>query len=384
MNILFYTSTALTGGVNTVTVTLSSHFRERGHRVTRLLWHRVYGDSRDFPDGDCVYLPDRELLSEANLAFYHRILKERDIDIVINQDALYESVNLIDNHPDDEVSVISVLHSNPILNLQWLFHDIAALRNSSFREYVKRAGRILLYPKIRRQAYASRIEQFRLLEKGGSHIVVLSPGYIDTLRNYAPKLTDVTAIGNPNTYPSAAHTSKEKTVLFVGRLDNRSKKIFDLLSIWSAVRRRNASWRLLIVGEGQDEAVLREKAKNMPDIQFEGYRDPRPYYEKAAIVCMTSIFEGFPMVLTEAMQYGCVPVAYGSFPAVYDIITPGVDGEVVTPFNRKEYVRKLLHLMDEPEYRSRLAANARESVKRFDVENIVDRWEALFVKLKQG
>lgn len=219
-----------------------------------------------------------------------------------------------------------------------------------------------------------------MLYKAGSHIVVLSPGFIPSVQRFVPEITNISAIGNPNTYSTVNVVPKEKIVLSVGRLNNLHKNILPLFSIWAQVQSRQSSWKLIIVGEGPDEDMLRQKAEGIPNIEFVGRQDPRPYYEKASILCMTSVSEGWGMVLTEAMQHGCVPMAYGSFAAVFDIITSGVDGEIIKPFNKKEYTRRLLHLINDSEYRNTLAANAKESVRRFDVDKIMDQWEKLLEK----
>ena len=93
---------------------------------------------------------------------------------------------------------------------------------------------------------------------------------------------------------------------------------------------------------------------------------------------MTSIFEGFPMCLTEAMQFGCVPIAFDSFSAVYDIIKSGETGELVKSFNKKKYVEKLIHLIEDETYRKKLSKNAFQYIKRYDIENILPKWINLF------
>lgn len=73
---------------------------------------------------------------------------------------------------------------------------------------------------------------------------------------------------------------------------------------------------------------------------------------------MTSNFEGFPMVLTEAMQFGCVPVAFNSFEAIADIIIPEKTGELVTPFSIKEYKEKLSLLIENVTYRRKTISSS--------------------------
>lgn len=53
-------------------------------------------------------------------------------------------------------------------------------------------------------------------------------------------------------------------------------------------------------------------AKGIPNIRFVGYQDPLSYQLESRILCLTSIYEGWGMVLTEAMQCGAVPIAFNS------------------------------------------------------------------------
>ena len=59
------------------------------------------------------------------------------------------------------------------------------------------------------------------------------------------------------------------------------------------------------------------------------------------IFCMTSNYEGFPMVLLEAMQFGCVPIAFKSFESLDDIIINHNNGYQITPFDIYEYINSL-------------------------------------------
>jgi glycosyltransferase involved in cell wall biosynthesis len=132
------------------------------------------------------------------------------------------------------------------------------------------------------------------------------------------------------------------------------------------------------VGSGRDEMTLKKMAKDIKSIDFVGYHHPQKYYETASILCLTSLFEGFPMAITEGMQFGCVPIAFGSFPAIYDMIESGYNGEIIKPFNKKEYAKRLKFLMTNDEYRNELSRKAIETVKQYDTSNIVLQWEKLF------
>ena len=234
----------------------------------------------------------------------------------------------------------------------------------------------MLYYKIKKETWNSLSERFRFMLEHQRKICVLSESYINTLKRIDSRLpANTVAIPNPNTFPDVKSIpQKEKILLFVGRLDNRSKKLFILIDIWRKIARRFADWKLIIVGSGRDEQNLYKYAKDVERIEFVNYCKPEPYYKQASIFCMTSLFEGFPMCLTEAMQYGCVPIAFNSFAAVNDIIKSGRNGELVTPFKTQEYIKKLSYLMENSNYRNTLSYNAFQYIKRYDVSAIIPQW----------
>lgn len=99
---------------------------------------------------------------------------------------------------------------------------------------------------------------------------------------------------------------------------------------------------------------------------------------------MTSDFEGWGMVLTEAMTFGTIPVAFNSFAAITDIIEDGQTGVLVPPFSCKQFARKLGVLMKDEELRREMSKHCMEHVKRFDIQNVVDEWEKVFDRLKNN
>ncbi len=90
---------------------------------------------------------------------------------------------------------------------------------------------------------------------------------------------------------------------------------------------------------------------------------------------LTSDFEGFGLVIVEAMQFGVVPVVYGSYLAVYDIIEDGKNGIITPmPYNIDNTVGSLRKLMDDSNLRQQMATNAIVKAKKFSVDNVVNEW----------
>lgn len=390
MNILFTAvipSNSYHGGVEKVTDTLCREFIRIGHKVYYLHLMDNYDKMVEFqyPTKFVTILPESCVNSDKNIEFYNQFINDNKIDVIINQNGLYDGASLFCKVYDKQVKLISVVHNNPLLNYNYLWGEVFCLRNNTWIERLKRIARCVLFFKIKRQRLSYLKQHYIQFDNGNhSELVLLSSRYIQPLLKIAPHLSPkLHAIANPNSYNEVVSIpSKRMELLYVGRLDNRSKKVNRLLRIWKYLYKRFPKWELSIVGDGPDKTHLEVYSKRLglENVIFYGYSDPRPFYERASIICMTSDYEGFPMVLTEAMQFGCVPIAYDSFEAVRDIIIDGKTGALVKPFKERQYVKALYRIMKDETYRVKLSKSSYEYVKKFDVGVVIKAWLNLISK----
>ncbi|MEG1575026.1 MAG: glycosyltransferase, partial [Bacteroidales bacterium] len=190
---------------------------------------------------------------------------------------------------------------------------------------------------------------------------------------------------NPSMNSANGYFEKDKTLLFVGRLENIQKHIDWLLMIWREVEPLFPDWKLMIVGDGPDKGMLMNMASKygLKRVVFCGYtKNPALYYQKAQILCLTSTSEGWGLVLADAQSFGCAAIAFDCSAGVREILSPqNENGVLVTPFNTGEYVQKLSELMRNDMMRRNIQENGYESVKRFSPRNTVRQWEDLITKL---
>lgn len=93
---------------------------------------------------------------------------------------------------------------------------------------------------------------------------------------------------------------------------------------------------------------------------------------------LTSEYEGFGLVVAEAMSHGVVPVVYNSFESAKDLITDGYNGALIErPFGVKSFTKVLSEMMDNAEWHV-LSQNSRISSKSFSVNTIVKDWYQLW------
>lgn len=179
----------------------------------------------------------------------------------------------------------------------------------------------------------------------------------------------------------ASHKSydKKKEVLFVGRVGSKSKRIDLLLKIWAIVEREEQlrDWQLNICGGNNETAIELSNTIGLERVHFMGHVNPEDYYQTGSVFCMTSSYEGFPMVLLEAAARGCVLISFNSFESAADIIEDGKNGIIINNGDINSYARELINLMKNDETRVTMAAEAQRSVSRFSSEAIMNRWQEL-------
>jgi glycosyltransferase involved in cell wall biosynthesis len=97
---------------------------------------------------------------------------------------------------------------------------------------------------------------------------------------------------------------------------------------------------------------------------------------------MSSRFEGFGMVLIEAMACGLPVISFNCPDGPSDIITDGEDGFLVENGNIETLADKICYLIENEGLRMKMGQNARESVKRYFPDEIMNKWITLFETLK--
>lgn len=201
-----------------------------------------------------------------------------------------------------------------------------------------------------------------------------------------PELNNITVIPNPVILPSIKRSDgTRKQVIAVGRY--APQKGFDLLiESWAIVASRHPDWCLKIYGEGMRAALqTRIDQLEIGDscLLEHTVTDIQSKYAESAIFVLSSRYEGFGMVITEAMQCGLPPVAFACPCGPRDIIRHGEDGLLVPKGDIEALARAIAYLIEHDEVRMQMAENAYHSAKRYEMKNIARQWEKLFDELRE-
>ncbi|MDO7537550.1 glycosyltransferase family 4 protein [Acinetobacter pittii] len=190
----------------------------------------------------------------------------------------------------------------------------------------------------------------------------------------------IVAIANPTPYEDIEHmpSLEYKTILALGRLTYQKGFEF-LIEAWSQVCHQNKDWILRIVGSGEDEKALKEQSQRLGVLNRIDFvpatKNVEHYYKTSSFYCMSSRFEGLPMVLLEAQSFGLPLVAFNCNTGPSDIIENGVNGYLVESLNVSELANKLLDMSKKPldEYVEMVNLSKLNS-RKFYLENILNQW----------
>ncbi len=181
--------------------------------------------------------------------------------------------------------------------------------------------------------------------------------------------------------PEQPSPLSENIVLAIGHLTHR--KGFDMLiKAWALAKKEDTlSWKLHIVGDGEEKQNLQSQARNLGlenEIVFLPPTDDiASHYFSASIFVMSSRAEGLPMVLIEAKSYGLPIVSFACCTGPADIVKDGVDGFLVEPEDIVSLKGKLLTVMNSKDLMVSMSINARADAERFLPKAVMGKWENL-------
>lgn len=200
-----------------------------------------------------------------------------------------------------------------------------------------------------------------------------------------PELTNVTVIPDPLSFvPTRQSPLTSKRVIAVGRY--AYQKGFDLLlQAWSKVEKACPDWQLAVYGMGNRQPYQQLAAELRLDRNRchleDSTQDIEQEYCDSSLFVFSSRFEGFGMVLIEAMACGLPVVSFACPCGPKDIVAHGEDGLLVENGNVEQLADALIGLMKDAEARQRMASKAVANVQRFRMEALAGQWKQLFTSI---
>lgn len=206
-------------------------------------------------------------------------------------------------------------------------------------------------------------------------------------RGYWGNLPNICVIPNAAMFVADRYSDvSNKRVIAVGRLDYQ--KGFDrLIQAWEIVYKSGKynDWRLDIFGQGEWKEMLQgmidEKGLTNSAFINNPTKSIGSEYSESSMLVMSSNYEGFPMVMIEAMACGLPVVAFDFKCGPKDIISDGENGLIIRNGDIKALAEGMMRLMEDTENRKRMSLNARKIVDTYSEKAVMDKWIGLFNNL---
>ncbi len=389
MNILFLLRSLDIGGLEVVTAVLANKFVCEGHYVSIFAFEKRSGKVLDrFRKDIEVTIAGTYIRTPENVRKLKSLLIEKKIDLVVNQWGLplIPIKTLCKARKGTSVRIISVYHNDPLQNG----------RIQSVESQLAKTDNLLKKVFLRCKKLAFRCVTgyaMRYIYRKSDVFEVLSSSFVPHFQQFTwlkntPKLAVQTNPITINVDGFEYQTiKKQKEIIYVGRIDYTQKRVFRVIETWAQLEYLFPDWQLTIVGDGEEKKNIEHMVNDLElhHVHFEGFQSPRVYYERASILMLTSEFEGFPLVLAECMSFGVVPVVYGSYSAVYDIIDDDVNGLIIPKanegFNAAIMAERIKNIIEDNNKRNKMALAAIEKSKNYSIDKIYDQWKVVFEKL---
>ncbi len=358
MRIMIITPRLCSGGAERVSVTWANGLSKRGHEVI------VIAD---------LYSPINYHL-EKGIAI-HSYTKGRHRGLLKWINAVFKVRKLLKNkRPDVIIGVMSTCSLLAKLSSINMKIPIVATEHDAFER-----------PEAGKLTWVERILKFHI-NRVYDKVTILTSADAEYLKS---RLKNVTVLPNPLALtPIEIIPPKKQIILAMGRLDDWRYKGFDLLiKAWGELAAKHPSWNLQIAGNGTEESLkflksLCESYGIVNKVDFLGFReDVDKLFQDASVFVLSSRYEGFGLVLIEAMSQGCACIACDYKGRQAEIFGTDANGLICEVENTRILTEQIDYLISNKEIREQLQKNAIERSKYYGMDNVMSKWETLLTEV---
>ncbi|MEA4983696.1 MAG: glycosyltransferase family 4 protein [Paludibacter sp.] len=193
---------------------------------------------------------------------------------------------------------------------------------------------------------------------------------------------NVINIVNPNPFqPVERKIVDSKIAISVGRLDEQ-KGYTILIDSWKLVADKHPDWKLYIFGAGELKQELTDKiikSELRDKVYLKGLSNEiEKEYMSASFFVMSSLYEGLPLVLLEAMSFGLPVVSFDCEWGPRELIQDGKNGFLVPVKDTKGLATKINQLIENLQLRSQMSIEATKTSGQYDIKIVMDQWDKMF------
>lgn len=369
----------------------------------------------------------------------NELVKEHDVTIMVYQDRFKENRNMY--HMSEDIHV-DFIDNNEFINrhktpASW-FRGIVQDLNNKYGIFNRKCWNTLLanslYPRSVRKKWIDYLNEqdYDVIIATGAislRLAMLAPflkaktvgwqhncysGYLDVpgiafwkqeclLQEYLPKLDKYIVLSdydkrdykeklgietevkiNPRSFISEKKCDVSAKKFFMATRFVYAKGLDLMMEAFEKFCRYDKEWTLDIIGIGELQEEIKELAKQRKiddRINFVGYSiEPEKYYLDSSVFLLPSRWEGWPMVIMEAFEFGLPVIAFHTG-AMDLIIDDGKTGFLPEAFDTDQFADAMLRLAHDEELRKTISQNAIKKSEDFRVENAAKAWNDLFFRL---
>ena len=366
------------GGVERVIVILANEMVKQGSKV--VIYSLEQGLNAYSLDSsiEIICLPQKKILeSKENVNFLITHLCEYKIELLFNHDSVKDSIELCRRVKKKINIPVVTLHHGQIY-LPWKSQWAILKDKYSLRVCLKKIffPFFVLATKVRNNLH------HRYNIKVCDVYVFLAECYKDQLGIDKKVMAIPNPLSSSFFFEDDCYQSKCNTVVMVGRISDFHKRIILALRIWKEIENCEQfdSWNFDIAGDGPDFYLIQDTmcALGLKRVRLLGQVNSFDVYKKAKILLLTSAFEGFPLVLNEAKQCACVPIAMDSFESVHELINNGEDGLIISNNDLNTFLEGLKYLMSHNDILREMSKKSVLNTRKYEVSRLCNIWMDLF------
>ncbi len=343
MKIIFVIQTLRLGGAERVVSFLSQEFQKSGFEVFIILF-----------DKKISYEYGGEIIA---------------LDLKASKDIFKKGINFVkrvkrlkeifkDKKPN---YIFSFVESCNFVSILSGFEVVVSIRNNPLKKH-----------SFWQRFLIKRLYRFKNVKK-----IVTVSNEIEKILNHQFGLTNTKTIQNPVVFKEQSLKKEDKNyILAVGRL-HKQKNFQMLIKAYSQTKVKDVA-KLLIVGEGEQKKELQNLIDelNLNDrvILVGAQKDVDIYYSLATIFVLSSLYEGFPNVLIEALSFNLPVISTNCLSGPSEIITHEKNGLLVKNNDQKELSLALDRLYFDKDLQKRFRENAKKSIQHLEIKEIARRW----------
>lgn len=224
----------------------------------------------------------------------------------------------------------------------------------------------------------------KLATKKADCVVVLGKNDLENYKSHYKNINKITYIYNPIAVDcSHSSTLTAKRAIAVGRF-SKQKGFDQLIDAWKIIESTVPDWQLDIFGEGElrDELQSQIDNLNLQNVHLRGYTaDIESEYLNSSLFFLSSRYEGFVLVLIEALAMGLPCISFNCKEGPAETIDDGINGYLIKNGNTSQFANAAIELMTNKTKLLEFGKRTKKDLDRFATKTVIQKWHNLLCEL---